>query len=50
MPAVAGVLVASAAGSTDKTAAFPPLPAPDIGDGAQQAIVPHALSTDCNGV
>jgi len=43
--------LASAAGSTDKTAAaFTPLPAPDIGDGAQQAIVPPALSTNCNGV
>jgi hypothetical protein len=44
------ILLASAVGSTDKTAVFTPLRAPDIGDGALRVIVPHALSTNCDGV
>lgn len=44
----AAALPASA--STDKTAAFAPLPAPDIGDEATPAIVPLAPATSCSGV
>jgi hypothetical protein len=49
LPVISLGPAAPSSGAEDKTAAFAPLPAPDIGDEAPPAIVPLAPSTTCGG-